>query len=252
MTPGMTVDTRQFREAARQLAATDRRSCVDFINGQLMFVAVQAVRETHKADRNRIRAALGQIGTKLKFVFHKGGGHRKGKVKSIRAGDMIVAEDSLAYRILFKRLVEDKKSVFPGPIEMERQVKKFIAARSRSAGFIASGWLAALAAIARVVKQKPGYGAAMADPNVRQVGHQPKGKAFPAMVSQGSMLVATIENTALLEHWKTKGHLPVSGDPSGVAKLGLQKALAIAAQSMMAKLAERLNRDNKQFNAGSR
>lgn len=217
---------------------------VDFTNGQALKVAVEAVRQTEKANRSTIAWALGAIGNAVEFKMRKRDSKsgKKGSFRSVKSG-LLVKEKSFAERILLKRFQETGQWGAKGET-MEERVRNFIASRSRSAGFIASGWIGARNALWSFVKQKPAGVRTVA--NARQYGRA-KGRAKPASFSLRSVITAVIENTALMA---MMGKAPApGGDPMPTAIKGLQAAINVAAQDMLAELARRLQPDFKRVSA---
>lgn len=246
MRPTISLDISQWQRAARELAETDRRSCADFINGQALRVCVEAVRRTPKAIGAKIAWTLGQIGQEVSFkqrtrITTRGS---KGSWRTVK-GDRLIREDSFAERILAVRFRETGKwgKGIKGSTMAER-VRSLIANRVRSAGFIASGWLPARKRLFAIVKEKP-LGTNFNFAGVKQWGPE-KGSVKPANFSLRSVITCEIQNTALLD----TSEFPATGDnPMPVATAGLQEALNICARDMVDKLAERLSRDLKKFNA---
>ena len=214
---------------------------MDFTNGQALNVAIESVRQTDRANRQQIAQVLGATGQAISFKTVSRG-KNKGKVRMTK-GLLQTAANSFAARILGKRFKETKSWGIKGDT-MEQRIHNFIQARMRSAAFIASGWIGARNALFSVVKKKPAKMASLA--NARQYG-QPKGKARPATFSLRSLIVAQIENTALMQHM---ARLPATGgNPMPLATAGLQKALNVAAADMTAELAKRLDPDFKRVSA---
>lgn len=243
MRPTLTVDTRQWQQAANDLFKTSSRSCVDFINGQSLKVASEAIKQTESANRAQIAAVLGATGNAVKLSVSTRG-KRKGQLVA-RRGGLLVRENSFAARILGKRFKDTGKWGVKGET-MEERVRNFITARMRSVAFIKSGWIPALRILSSVVRKKPS--GVQSSAGARQVG-QPKGSAKPATFSLRSIIESQITNTAL----KTESRAPATGgDPMPVAVAGLRKALAVASADMIKKLAERLDPDFRRFSAGRR
>ena len=216
MRPTIAIDSREWKRAAQELFRTSSRSCVDFTNGQALKVAIEAVRQTRRASAAKIRAELNTVQSGQKATF--------------------------AQRILAKRFRVTGSFGVKGSTWNQR-LKNFIAARARSATFIASGWLPARKRLFAFVKQKP-LKAGSTFAFARQYGRE-KGSARPATFSGlRSLITAEIANTAL----KTTSKYPApGGDPLPVAKAGLQAALDIAAKDMIETLARRLNKDLAKF-----
>jgi len=227
------VDTSAFKKAARALFETSSRSCVDFTNGQALRVSIEAVRQTEKANKDRIEHELGVTGREFRHLTR---GKNKGKVK---LGNRIFKDDSLAARILGKRMKTTKSFGFKGVTDIGAAMKKLLAARLRSVAFIKAGWIPARNKLFSVVKRKPVEASRVLD---SKIYGKPKGDAKPAVnASLRHFIEAIIVNSAM--NTKSKGN------PMPVAQKGLQKALQFVAQDMTAKLAERLRGDLRPFGA---
>ncbi len=241
MNPTITLDAREWQAAARELFETSSRTCVDFTNGQALKVAVESVRQTHKANRTAIEYVLGAVSRAVSFVTVSRG-KNKGKVR-VKRGLIEAREDSFASRILAKRFQQTGKWGVKGETMQER-VHNLIAGRTRAASFIASGWIGARNVLWTIVRKKPA--GTMSIAGARQYG-RPKGSAKPAAFALRSNIEAIISNTALQDHVVK---LPATGgNPMPVAVEGLQKALDVAAKDMLAELARRLDPDFKKVSA---
>lgn len=240
MTPGFTLDAREWQRAAKALAETSSRSCVDFINGQSLRVVIQAVRETEHANAAHIRTVLEGAGRGVSFRVLKSG-KRKGKLRTVR-GEYL---NSFAERILGARFRQTGSFGIKGK-NMTEMIRRFIGARTRSANFIRSGWIPARNTLMRIVKVKPRLGSFSFD-GAKVVG-KPKGKAIPAAVRGFRGIIECIVENSALQRGRVRAPAP-GGDPMPIAVKGLQKALDFCAKDMMAELARRLSGDLKRFNA---
>lgn len=244
MKPSIDLDMREWTAAARQLKATSSRTCVDFTNGQALKVSIEAVRQTERANRTAIQWMLGAVGRAVAFKTRTRDTKRgaKGSTRVVR-GNLLVKENSFAERILAKRFQLTGKWGVKGST-MEERVRNLINARTRSAAFIASGWIGARNMLFSLVKKKPAGMRSTAD--AKQYG-RPKGSARPASFSLTNKIEAEIVNTALLSG---QSNPPATGgNPMPVAQRGLRAALAISARDMLAELARRLQPDFKKFSA---
>lgn len=238
--PHITLDTRGWMLAAQDLKETSSRSCADFINGQALKVAVEAIKQTKRSNAARIAQVLGEIGREVSFGTVSRG-KNKGKTRTKR-GNRIVAEGSLAERILGARFEQTGQWGVKGDTMVER-ARNLIASSVRSAAFIASGWIPAFRVLRSIVYDKPS--GTTSSQGAKQYG-KAKGSAKPARFSFAQKIECIIQNTALL----TIGKPPSKGgDPMPVAKAGLQAALDTAARDMIETLAKRLKRDLKRFGA---
>lgn len=241
MKPTISIDASQWIKAARELQETSSRSCVDFINGQALRVSIESVRQTEGANAAEVARVLGATGQSV--AFHQvTRGKNKGSIK-LKKGAFSVSRDSFAKRILLAR----KKATGSWGIKgksLDDKISNFIKARMVSVNFIKAGWIPARNILFSVVKQKPSNARTIA--GVRKRGRD-KGSAKPATFSLRSVITAIIENTALMAH--VKRGVSTGGNPMPVAEKGLKRALNLAAQDMIQKLAERLNPDFKKVSA---
>jgi hypothetical protein len=168
---------------------------------------------------------------------------KKGRRGSFMKGRSILTEDSFAARILGIRFQKTGQWGVKGST-MDQRVRNLIAGRIRSVTFIVSGWIPAIKKLGSVVKARP---AGLGDFRVKKYGKD-KGTAYPAIVSGGkSVIECIIHNYANRDTPKPPPE--TGGNAMPIAKAGLQAALKESARDMMAKLAERLNRDLKKYNA---
>lgn len=237
MAPTITIDAREWQLAAKLLHETSSRTSVDFINGQALKVSVESVRQTEKANRAEIENTLGAVARSVSFSTISRG-KRKGQMR-VKRGLFEAREDSFAERILAKRFRETGKWGVKGETMQER-IHNLIVGRTRAAGFIASGWIAARNILWSVVRKKPTRTTIIAD--ARQYG-RPKGTAQRAVFSLRSNIEASITNTAL-QSFVSKPPAP-GGNPMPPAERGLQMALNVAARDMLGELERRLNPDFK-------
>lgn len=243
MKPTISVDSSQWQAAARQLFETDKRTCADFLNGQMLRVASFAVEETKRADAAKVATALGQVATAVKLSKSRKTGRTR-----FKRGARIIDENvtnTLAARIIGriwdKSAFSAKQAAALEGKPLREQVRIFIGWRVRRAAFIASGWIPAIKTFASIVYEKP------RDITSRKGATQfgvAKGSGTPAKFRLASVITAEAENTAL----KTTSEL-AGGNPMPIATEGLQKALNRCARDMMEKLAQRRQRDFDKVNA---
>jgi hypothetical protein len=223
MTPTIQVDFNEWRRAAAELSAQSKRTLPDFINGQAMAVAVQAIKLTRKADASRIEYELGTVGYTTRTISK---GKRKGQVVK---GDRILKNDSLARRILFAHYAKTKKWLTAGAT-IKDKADNLIKKRLRGVGYIKAGWIPAFKTLSSVVRRKPAKASGGAY-GVKQFG-APKGSAIPAKQALG-LIYATIENSV--------PGFSKTTEPYAVE--GLRQALAFTAADMTEVLAKRLKQD---------
>lgn len=243
MKPTITVDASQWKTAARQLFETDKRTCVDFTNGQALRVASFAVEETDRADAALVAAQLGQVSSHAKLATT----NKRGRIVFKREKRRIDADsvNTLAARIIGRMWDKNgfnakQASRLEGKSLVE-QIKIFIGWRIRRTAFISSGWIPAIKKLSSVVFDKPKD--ISSRKGATQYGRD-KGSAKPATFSMRSVIVSIAENNAL----KTSSEL-AGGDPMPIAKEGLQRALNKASRDMMEKLRQRRQRDFDKVNA---
>lgn len=232
------ADLRAFNKALHEAVLTSSRTAAEVINGHAMFVALAAIRNTEKADRNAIAYKLGQIGTKL--TWNK----RGTKVLKSKSKTMAIRGDSLAARIINKRRLRAKKDPLSGP-ELEAAITKMIAARQRGVAFIKSGWVWVVRDLWKTVRSKRGAKV----PKDVAVKGQPKGSAKPA---QGNLrgaasgtVMCIIKNTALIAAGGKYQHSSRS-NPMPVAEKGLAAGLREETENMKKHMAEKLRQAMQQ------
>jgi hypothetical protein len=242
MKPTIIIDSRQWQKAAKELFETSSRSCVDFTNGQALRVASLAIKETEKANRVEIERIMGVLSSKQTIRGGKAGA--KGWVRITKRK---IGADSFAARIVAKRFRETGSWFGLKGKTLEQKALKLIAAKVKSVGFIKSGWIPSVQTLSAVVYQKPrGLSGSVSGSKI--VGAK-KGYAVPARFGFRSKIEAVIANTALNQSSKFSSWHGKKGNPMPVAEKGLQRALNLAAQDMIQKLAERLNPDFKKVSA---
>lgn len=240
MTPTVSIDSRQWVEAARQLKETSSRSCVDFTNGQAFRVATLAVRETPHADAAKIGYTLGAAARSVSFkVLSRG--KNKGKTRTVRGDHMLASKDTLAHRILTARRIKTGSFHIHGE-GLDEKARNLIRARVASVNFVRAAWIPVIRRLGMVVRRKPSRTASVA--GVRQRGVD-KGYSIPATFSLRSEIMTEIG----VRLFKKPIPPEQTGDPIRTATVGLQRSLNIAAQDMIAELARRLDPDFKRVSA---
>lgn len=212
---------------------------VDFVNGQAFRVATLAVKETKKADSSKIAHQLGALARTESFKTISRG-KNAGKSRRVFSKLKMSSEDTLAARILGARKAKTGSFGISGDTMDERSTK-LIRARIVAVNFIRSAWIPAIRKLASVIKKKPSSVASVS--GARQRG-EPKGYSTPAVFRAAKVITAEIG----IRLFKKPIAPEVPGDPIGVATLGLQKALNLAAKDMTDELARRLNPDFQKFN----
>jgi hypothetical protein len=226
MSAALTIDMREFNRAAELCIAHSERTYPQFINGQLLAVTSQAIKQTEKADANRIAYEMaGNVRTKLRTS------RKTGKRSATRQYDVI--ETSLAARIINARLKASGMPLIWGK-ELAKAARRMIGARLRAVAFIRSGWVYAVRTLSREV----GYSSGRAD--AAAMRGQPKGYAIPAKRVVSGAVTGTAVNTALIQNERT---------PMPVAMRGLQAAINYVARDMLDHLQKKLQPVLNQYSA---
>jgi hypothetical protein len=174
MSVTLNIAGEEFHRAAEQCIRHSERTYDQFINGQALAVASRAIKETEKANADRIAYELaGNVSTKI------GTNRKTGKRTTRRQIDVL--ETSLAARIVNARLVaRGEKPIFGR--ELVKVARRMIGARIKATSFIRSGWIYAVRTLASAV----GYSAGARD-GARMTG-QAKGYANPARPAVNSVV----------------------------------------------------------------
>lgn len=209
-----------FSSVCDMVVQDSSRTYPDFANGQMLAVAVRAIKHTVRANGEAIAHLMGQIATKVPKMV-------QGQRGKTRFSHRIFRTDtySFAARIINARRKKAGQPMIWGD-ELDAAARGLIARRLRSVGFIKSGWIWAIRKLSKTV----GYSVSNYEGAARPSG-QPKGDAIPA---QGGLAVlsgdisATIINTALLAAGKYS-----RGNPLPIAEAGLQAALNETSADML-------------------
>lgn len=175
MSVSMQIDTREFSATLRQYLARTSKTLPEAINGKAGRVAWRAIVETRKAERGDIEA-LGVSGYRQ---------IKSRKTGEIRRGRPIYNENGRMRDIIAARYYNAGQRI---PDDLDEQVRKGLAARLRSIGFIKSGWIPAYRKLRRYIGQ------ALTWTDARQRG---KAKGRATVAQNGFNPIATIANTAL-------------------------------------------------------
>jgi hypothetical protein len=233
--PTFEIDMTDWKKAANDLknGKGEKRTYTDFINGQTLAVVTEAVKLTEQADRAQIAYMLGQVGTQVRTISK---GKRAGRLvrgKSILRDDL---ENTVAARILTKRFNTTGEWLAEGKTLADR-VRRFIGKRIQSVSYIRSGWIPARNKLFSVVRQKPANAKSFAG------GRLFKTFSGGAKEARSTLGLITCEAKNSIEG------KPDQTRADEVAVKGLQRALDVAAQSMINKLAERMKRDFREEGA---
>ncbi len=204
------VDTRLFDEAFKRYMGVTRRSITEVVNTKADFIASRALKETKKASRGSIESSLGRYVTTERQT-------RTGRTIKSRKLSLAYVETKkqpapLAALIINKRL---RKQGFLGlkGAAMAAAIRRMLASRFRSIGFLGSGWIQACKLLSRVVNKS------FSTSGAKAFG-KPKGGATPARDTWTP--IASISNDI------TKGEAKVNA----LIEAGAQRALNAEAASM--------------------
>lgn len=203
-----------FQNTLKRYLKVNRRTLPEALNEKAYFIAGGAIRNTHKADYERIKSEMGAF---LKPVIGKRGKELKRKTLALQTDYWA----QLATIIIVARLRKAGEKIPPAE-ELIKKALDMVRARIRSVGFIRSGWLPALRRLARFSK----YGRTkFATGDLPKMTGEKKGGVSPATESQGNFAKCIIWNSAggLPKH---KGALIRYGQP------GLEKAVQDETASM--------------------
>ncbi len=190
-----------FKNTLRRYLKVNRRTLPEALNEKAYFIAGGAIRHTHKADHERIKA---ELGAKMESVIGKRG-------KALKRKTLAIVENywaTLAVILVIAGLRKAGKPI-PSDGELKDRALNLVRSRIRSVGFIRSGWLPALRRLARFSKYgriKFGFGDLP-----KKVGKN-KGGVSPATEAQGDLAKVIIWNSAGGEE-KHKGALMKYGQP---------------------------------------
>ena len=233
MNPTLRIDSREWQAAARKLFDSEtKKSLSEFLNGQALFVASQAVKLTEKADRRRIEHQMGVITSKEKL--RGGAAGAKGWVRITKRQFGQTVADTLGGRILLKRHAATGRWGYKGKTLADK-VRAMVAAKVRSVGFIRSGWIWAVRDLSAFVYGGPRLA------NAREAGGAKKGYAIPARLTWADGTHVEIGSTSLgpvnRSHWHG-----AKGNPLPIAEAGLQAALKMGERDMLMHLEKRIQK----------
>jgi hypothetical protein len=173
---------REFDRTLKSYLAVNGRTLPEALNEKSYFIAGKAIRNTHKADVNQIRASLG---AEMKSVV----GKRGKALKKKKIGFTDKYSNSVAVAIVVAGLRKAGEAI-PSAEKLAELGLALIRRRLKTVTFIRSGWLPSLRRLARFSK----YGRLKFD-DAKQYG-QPKGGTSPATASQGDYAKVSIWNSA--------------------------------------------------------
>lgn len=235
------IDFTQFDKVVEKLVQTDKRTFPQFINGQLMAVAREAMKSQKPANRNEIAKQMGVI--RQKEVKRRG--KKWVRISGREFGSTSQLENSFAARIVnAARIKAGMKPIFGEA--MREPAQSLVSRKTRSSGFLKQGWIEALRSISQAYyRRSSGSGKTY-----------PRGYSKPATFSFGE-ISGEIGNTVMGYRRKGGSNFPAPLNRTGRAWQGnitspakrlteaLQKAVNAVTVDMERKLVERLSRDWK-------
>ena len=123
---------------------------MDIVNEKSAIIVNQTIKTTKRADAERIKEEMGAY---LSPVIGKRGKELKKKKLSL-LNALQPYWNQLAVLLVIARLRKANKPI-PAASELKELAIKLVSARLKSIGFVASGWLASLRGLARVIKNRP-------------------------------------------------------------------------------------------------
>lgn len=215
-----TTNVAEFNRVLNMVAEASSRTYPEVCNGQGMALSSRSLRATKRTDPGKIATQLGQVATAIRI-------NKRGKLVKTRVYDK--ERSTLAYRIVAKRFQESGQPFTEA--ELDSAVKRFRAARIRSAGFIRAGWIAAIKTLSRVVGYKDARGQRVSAGEAARITGQPKGFAYPAIRKFNDLVTCTVANTALIED---------GTNPMPVAEAGLNYAFGESDRDMLQHLYDKM------------
>jgi hypothetical protein len=233
--PTVITNTAEFNRTLEEVAKHSSRTYPQIVNGQGLALAVDAIKETMKADADKVAHELGQIATKIPKLY-------QGKRGKARFSHRVFRTDiqSLAARIINARRINRKPKLKPifGD-ELDKVARNMIAARLKAIGFVRSGWVYAVRTLSRAVGYQDVRSRTKSEA-ARMTG-QAKGYARVARTQFNDFVTCDIANTALL------GKGGRSAMP--IAQAGLQRAMQLRIADMKRHMQERLQKVFNKYNA---
>ena len=234
------VNDKEFQAAASQLFQTSSRSMREFINGQLLGLSAQALKQTKIGDKTKIERALGRLLTENQAGKYYGAKQRPDGYFRVKKSDWQRMEGSLAAKIVNSRLVKSGGRPIWGK-RLADAANKLIGQKLRSVSFIKSGWIQAIKTMSSVVKEKRTGG----NDGARSFG-KPKGYAIPAPFSLSGQIQGEIANGALVSGGKFSSG---PSDPKPIARVALESAMKIQAKDMEQEFVKRITGECKKVSA---
>lgn len=221
------IDTREFQRTLRDYEKVSKRDLATILNTKGFYIARGAVRDTHKADKDKVKAeltALVKSGKKFKTV------------KRFSRFGLEYDAPLISLLINMRRGARGEKGLYGK--SMANAVKGWLGARLRSIAFLRAGFIPAIKAFEPLAEKK-GQAPKM-DGATRQYG-KPKGSAKVAKADTWRP-VASITNAASAKGDKNSALERYVGE-------GLRSAFAKEVASMKQYMEEKFAATAKKFSA---
>lgn len=202
------VNTDNFNKALSEYMKNTRRDITEVVNTKAYWIAINAIKETYKTNKQHIRTSLEQPSN---------------IINGLTVAEAIVVQRN---RKSFNRKMTRT--------EMKREARKMIGKRVRAVGFLKSGWIPAAKVLAPHVKKRLTVGVESFSKG------KPKGGAKPV-----SRTIFTNNHVASVWNNIIADGDPKS---QSYMKRGLQTALDNESRSMMSYVEEKMRKNAAKFN----
>jgi hypothetical protein len=222
----VSVDTRSFDSAFRRYMLVSKKSMAEICNRKAAMIASGAIRNTRRASRGAIESELGKWVSVPEVT-------KKGTIRNKRTLQLNTRKGHsapLAEVIVNKQRARAGEQGLAGD-ELAAAVRKMIARRFSSIGFLASSWLPCIRDLIPVLQERGGL---HIDNTAKWFG-KPKGRAVPAR--PGFNPLASIES-----------FIDKSERTNRFLTEGLQKAIDDETRSMEQYIERKLQQDTAHFN----
>lgn len=230
--PNIKIDDRQFKAALKEYLAHTSRDLADALNTKALYIARGAVAETPRAKR----AAIEKLG--LHKVSVKQSASKSRGIRITRKFKLIEEDAIRNYLASRKRAGKPANGRnFANRSELALKARKWIGAKLRAIGFLASGWIPSIRTLTPLVGgayQRP------AD-TVRSPGKL--GRCIPAKPGWNPFVL--IENSSTLGIKGKDPALAMRGHQIAVS--ALQRAINTETNSMRQYIADKLQKTANKF-----
>lgn len=165
---------KEFQSAATAILKITKKDPVPFFNKKMFFIVVKAMKDTPRATRAAIEAAMNE------FV----------KIKRTKSGKISRAKNALTYSRRGASLIQGgrlNRGLKPLPkSELEIELRKMLTDKTRAIGSLASGFLGSVKLLGRAIGRK----SRPKGPDVKNPGH-----AIPAKPGRKITVTAVYEMT---------------------------------------------------------